>query len=46
MPNVSMPVLHYPQSTPDACLPACARMVLAALDDTRTEAALAQAMDS
>jgi ABC-type bacteriocin/lantibiotic exporter with double-glycine peptidase domain len=46
MPNDSMPVPHYPQSSPGACLPACARMVLAALGDIHTEATLAQAMDS
>lgn len=46
MPNDSTPVPHYPQSSPGACLPACARMVLATLDDTYTEAALAQALDS
>jgi hypothetical protein len=46
MLNDSMPVPHYPQSSPGACLTACARMVLATLGDTHTEAALAQAMDS
>ncbi len=39
-------VLHYQQSKPGLCLPACARMVIAALGDTRSEAQLAAAMGS
>jgi ABC-type bacteriocin/lantibiotic exporter with double-glycine peptidase domain len=46
MPSDSMPVPHYPQSSPGACLPACARMVLAALGHSYTEQELAQAMAS
>ena len=47
MPNDSTLVPpHYPQSNEGACLPACARMVLAALGHTYTETELAQAMDS
>ncbi len=46
MPKGSTPVPHYPQSKPGACLPACVRMVLAALGHTYTEAELARAMDS
>ena len=46
MPKDSMRVPHYRQSNPGACLPACARMVLAALGHTHTEAELAQAMGS
>jgi ABC-type bacteriocin/lantibiotic exporter with double-glycine peptidase domain len=37
---------HYKQSSPGACLPACARMVLAALGDERSEAELAAVMES
>ncbi|MFZ0545914.1 MAG: C39 family peptidase [Candidatus Promineifilaceae bacterium] len=47
MPKDSMPVLpHYPQSNLGACLPACARMVLAALGHSHTETELARAMGS
>ena len=41
MPAASTLVPHYRQSNPGACLPACARMVLAALGEERTEAQLA-----
>jgi ABC-type bacteriocin/lantibiotic exporter with double-glycine peptidase domain len=46
MPKDSMPAPHYPQSKPGACLPACARMVLAALGRHYSEAELAQVMES
>ena len=47
MPKDSMPALpHYPQSSDGACLPACARMVLATLGHNHTETELAQAMGS
>lgn len=46
MPAASTPVPHYRQSSPGACLPACARMVLAALGDERTEAQLATVLGS
>lgn len=42
----STPAPHYPQSKPGACLPACARMALAALGRKHTEAELAQIMGS
>lgn len=42
----STPVRHYKQSNPGACLPACARMVLAALGDERTEKELAKVLRS
>ena len=41
MPAASTPVPHYKQSNPGACLPACARMVLASFGDERTESELA-----
>ena len=41
-----MPVRHYKQSSAGACLPACARMVLSAFGDERTEAQLASALGS
>jgi ABC-type bacteriocin/lantibiotic exporter with double-glycine peptidase domain len=37
-----MPVPHFQQSSDGACLPACARMVLAAYGDERSEAELAR----
>ena len=37
MPNVLLPVPHFEQSRDGACLPACARMVLAYWDDVRQE---------
>lgn len=37
MPAGSTEVPHYKQSKPGTCLPACARVVLAALGDERTE---------
>lgn len=46
MPTASTPVPHYRQSNPGACLPACVRMVLAALGDERTEAELASVLGS
>ncbi len=46
MPVASTPVPHYRQSSPGACLQACARMVLAALGDERTEAQLAAILGS
>ena len=41
-----MPVRHYRQSSPGACLPACVRMVCAALGDNRTEAYWADMLGS
>jgi ABC-type bacteriocin/lantibiotic exporter with double-glycine peptidase domain len=46
MPAGSTPVPHYKQSNPGACLPACVRMVLAALGDEYTEAQIAAALGS
>jgi hypothetical protein len=46
MPAGSTPVRHYKQSSPGACLPACARMVLAAMGDERTEGQLATVLCS
>lgn len=47
MPKDSMPALqHYPQSSDGACLPACARMVLAAIGHEYTEEELAKVMGS
>lgn len=46
MPACSTPVRHYRQSNPGACLPACVRMVLAALGDERTEEQLARVLGS
>ncbi len=46
MPTDFILVPHYPQSSPGACLPACARMVLAALGADYSEAKLAQTMGS
>jgi hypothetical protein len=46
MPAGSMPVRHYRQSNPGSCLPACARMILTALGDERTEEQLASVMGS
>ena len=46
MPADSTPAPHYKQSDPGACLPACARMVLAAFGDEYTEAQMAAALDS
>ena len=46
MPAASTLVPHYRQSNPGACLPACARMILAALGDERTEAQLATVLGS
>lgn len=46
MPAGSTLVPHYKQSNPGACLPACVRMVLAALGDEYTEAHLAAALGS
>ena len=46
MPEDFMLVPHYPQSNPGACLPACVRMVLAAVGDTFSEAKLAQILGS
>ena len=46
MPAGSMLAPHYKQSNPGACLPACVRMVLAALGDECTEAHIAAALDS
>lgn len=46
MPADSTPARHYKQSNPGACLPACARMVLAAMGDERTEEQLATALGS
>ena len=37
MRNVLLPVPHFEQSRDGACLPACARMVLAYWDDVRQE---------
>lgn len=41
MPSVLLPVPHYPQTGKYNCLPACARMVLAYLGLSATEAELA-----
>ncbi len=46
MPADSTPAPHYKQSNPGACLPACARMVLATFGDKRTEAELAVILGS
>lgn len=46
MPAGSTPVRHYRQSSPGACLPACVRMVLAAMGDERTEQQLATTLGS
>ena len=46
MPAGSTPVQHYRQSSPGACLPACVRMVLAAMGDERTEQQLAATLGS
>jgi ABC-type bacteriocin/lantibiotic exporter with double-glycine peptidase domain len=46
MPNNWLPIPHRKQSRPGACLPACAQMVLAYLDDDRSEAQLSRAMDT
>ena len=46
MPAGSMPVRRYRQSSPGSCLPACARMVLAAMGDERTEEQLAKVLRS
>ena len=46
MPAGSTLARHYKQSNPGACLPACTRMVLAALGDERTEAQLATVLGS
>ena len=46
MPTGFIPVPHYPQSSPGACLPACAKMALAALGQPYTETELAQVMGS
>ncbi|MBC8446677.1 MAG: peptidase C39 family protein [Chloroflexi bacterium] len=40
MPNDLLPIPHYRQSRPGACLPACVRMVLASLGDGIAEAHL------
>ncbi|MCL4304062.1 MAG: hypothetical protein KJ077_50730 [Anaerolineae bacterium] len=37
---------HYRQSNPGACLPACTRMVLAALSDKRSEAQISKLLGS
>jgi len=46
MPADFMPVPHYKQSQPGACLPACVRMVMAAMGDERSEKEWAKALDS
>ena len=46
MPAGSTSVRHYKQSSPGACLPACARMVLAAMGDECTEQRLATILGS
>jgi len=46
MPAGSTEVPHYKQSKPGTCLPACARMVLAALGDERTEEELVATLGS
>lgn len=46
MPAASTPVQHYKQSRPGMCLPACARMVLAALGDEYAKDHLASVMGS
>jgi ABC-type bacteriocin/lantibiotic exporter with double-glycine peptidase domain len=46
MPADFMPVPHYKQSRPGACLPACVRMVMATLGDERSEKEWARVLDS
>ena len=46
MPSGSMPVRHYRQSNPGACLPACARIVLLTFGEDRTEQQLASVLGS
>ena len=46
MPAGSMPVRHYKQSNPGSCLPACTRMVLAAMGAKYTEQRLATVLGS
>ncbi|MDY7079768.1 MAG: cysteine peptidase family C39 domain-containing protein [Chloroflexota bacterium] len=46
MPNVLLPIPHYKQSRPGACLPACVRMVLGGMDDEIAETHLARVMGS
>jgi ABC-type bacteriocin/lantibiotic exporter with double-glycine peptidase domain len=46
MPAGSTLARHCRQSSPGACLPACARMVLAAMGDERTEEELATILGS
>lgn len=46
MPGDSTPVRHYRQSKPGACLPACVKMVLAALNDDRSEERIAARLGS
>lgn len=46
MPADSMQARHCKQSSPGACLPACARMILAAMGDCRTEEQLAKILHS
>lgn len=41
MPNALLPVPHYEQSRDGACLPTCARMILAYWADVRSEAEIA-----
>jgi ABC-type bacteriocin/lantibiotic exporter with double-glycine peptidase domain len=46
MPAGSIPVPHYRQSNPGACLPACVRMVLASFGAKYSEAKLATVLGS
>lgn len=46
MPADFTPVPHYKQSQPGACLPACVRMIMAALGDERSEIEWAKALES
>jgi len=46
MPAGYTPAPHYPQSNPGACLPACARMVLATFNEQRSETELSAILES
>lgn len=46
MPTVLLPVPHFEQSRDGACLPACARMVLAYWGDKKSETAVARILES
>ncbi len=46
MPGVLLPVPHFDQSRDGACLPACARMVLAFWGEKKSETAVARQLQS